>query len=175
MSWRALQCQVLAFSFVACFLLGMDQLSCSNSISTEGIISDQAAPLCLWWNSQSFGTSGGPFLPQLEFWHQCSPTQQLMTSLGLPHPFSNASPPNPPPLPAVPACNPDLISSYLSHHSKTSCLNLRLGSFLWNPSHSMDSPLLSELLPWTSVPSPRLSGGRGLPKEEGGSDPWGCP
>lgn len=33
------------------------------------------------------------FLPQLVFWHQCSPTQQLMTSLGLPHPFSNASPP----------------------------------------------------------------------------------
>lgn len=32
-------------------------------------------------------------MPQLVFWHQCSLTQQLMTSLGLPHPFSNTSPP----------------------------------------------------------------------------------
>lgn len=84
-------------------------------------------------------------MPRLVFWHRCSPTQQLMTSLGLPHPFSNASPPNPPPLPAVPACNPDLISSYLSHHSKTSCLNLCLHSFLWSPLIPLESLLLSDL------------------------------
>ena len=74
-----------------------------------------------------------------------------------------ASLPNPPPLPAVPACNPDLISSYLSHHSKTSCLNLRLGSFLWSPSHSMNSPLLSEPGSAMNICT--------FPKEEGGSDP----
>ena len=83
---------MLAFLFAVCFILGMDQLSWSNSISTEGITDDQA-PLPVWLHSQSFGTSGGSFLPQLVFWHQRSPTQQLMTSLGLPHPFSNASPP----------------------------------------------------------------------------------
>lgn len=135
---------MLTFFFAGSFILGMDQLSWSNSISTQGITDDQA-PLPLWLNSQSFSTSDGSFLLQLVFWHQCSPTQQLMTSLGLPHPFSNASPPKPPPLPAVPACNPDLISSYLSHHSKTSCLNLCLGSFLWSPLILLESPLLSDL------------------------------
>lgn len=96
------------------------------------------------------------------FWHQCSPTQQLMTSLGLPHPFSNASPPNPPPLPAVPACNPDLISSYLSHHSETSCPNLCWGSFFGAPHSLAESTPPIYVLTGTFVPSPRHSGTGGL-------------
>lgn len=73
-----------------------------------------------------------------------------MTSLGLPHPFSNASPPNPPPLPAVPACNPDLISSYLSHHSETSCPNLCWGSFFGAP-HSLAESTISNLHPYWNM------------------------
>lgn len=99
------------------------------------------SPSCLWLNAHSIIW----YLWQLiSCRNLCSgisapPTQQLMTSLGLPHPFSTASPPNPPPLPAVPACNPDLISSYLSHRFETSCPNLCWVSF-FGTSHCLAEP-----------------------------------
>lgn len=102
------------------------------------------------------------FLPQLVFWHQCSPTQQLMTSLGLPHSFSNAFPParllcllsQPVTLISFPPTSPTILRPLAP-----TCAGARS----LEPPVPRQSPHLPTNVPTgTHVPSPRLLETRGL-------------
>ena len=122
----------------------MDQLSWSNSISIQDITDDQV-PLPLWLNSQSFCTSGSSFLPQLVFWHQCSSTQQPMTSLA--SPIHSTMPLPPTRLLCLLSQPVTLISFPPTSHTTLRPLasTCAWASFFGAPLIPSESPLLSDL------------------------------